>query len=48
MSASPEEKEHARDQKLVDEERNTARYFPENRHVAWVALVFTILWGIYG
>ncbi|WP_146654075.1 efflux RND transporter permease subunit [Labilithrix luteola] len=27
--------------------RNTARYFTENRHVAWVALVATVVWGIY-
>ncbi|MBX3187429.1 MAG: efflux RND transporter permease subunit [Labilithrix sp.] len=26
--------------------RNTARYFAENRHVAWIALVATVLWGI--
>ena len=29
----------------MKKERNTARYFTENLHVAWVALVFTILWG---
>lgn len=26
--------------------RNTARYFTENRHVAWVCLVATVLWGV--
>lgn len=26
--------------------RNTARYFTENRHVAWIALVATVVWGI--
>jgi multidrug efflux pump subunit AcrB len=25
---------------------NTARYFTENRHVAWIALVATVVWGI--
>ena len=28
--------------------RNTARFFTENRQVAWVLLVGTVLWGIYG
>ena len=27
---------------------NTARYFTETRHVAWVLLVATLLWGLYG
>ena len=44
---SHEEKERAHDEALVAKKRNTARYFSENRHVAWGALVFTILWGIY-
>ncbi len=48
MSPTPEEREHAHEQHLVDTEKNTARYFTETRHVAWVALVFTILWGVYG
>jgi multidrug efflux pump subunit AcrB len=48
VSASHEEKELARDRELVAKERNTARYFTENLHVAWVALVFTLLWGVYG
>lgn len=26
--------------------RNTARYFTESRHVAWVVLVATIIWGL--
>jgi multidrug efflux pump subunit AcrB len=28
--------------------RNTARFFTENRQIAWVLLVGTCLWGIYG
>jgi AcrB/AcrD/AcrF family len=28
--------------------RNTARFFTETPHVAWVLLVGTILWGVYG
>jgi multidrug efflux pump subunit AcrB len=46
--ASHEAKELARDREMVAREKNTARYFTTNRHVAWVALAFTILWGLYG
>ena len=28
--------------------RNTARFFTETRHIAWVLLVATVFWGIYG
>jgi multidrug efflux pump subunit AcrB len=28
--------------------RNTARFFTENTHIAWVLLAATIAWGIYG
>src|SRR5262245_63143113 len=28
--------------------RNTARFFTETRHVAWVLLIGTLLWGVYG
>jgi len=27
---------------------NVARFFVENRQIAWVALVATLLWGVYG
>jgi multidrug efflux pump subunit AcrB len=46
--ASAEEREHARDRERVATTRNTARYFTETRHVAWVALFFTIVWGVFG
>jgi multidrug efflux pump subunit AcrB len=36
------------DRLLVHTKRNTARFFTENRHVAWVALLATLAWGIYG
>jgi multidrug efflux pump subunit AcrB len=36
------------DQQAIRETRNTARYFTENRHVAWVILVGTLLWGVFG
>jgi len=43
---SHEGKELARDIALVASEKNTARYFSENRHVAWVALAFVVFWGV--
>lgn len=36
------------DREHVANTNNTARYFTTHRHVAWVALVFTLLWGVYG
>jgi multidrug efflux pump subunit AcrB len=39
---------HATDAELIKDKRNTARYFAETRHVAWVLLVATFAWGIYG
>jgi multidrug efflux pump subunit AcrB len=35
-----------RDEEQIKHTRNTARYFAENRHVAWVLLVSTIIWGV--
>jgi multidrug efflux pump subunit AcrB len=40
--------ERARDDAIVRSEKNTARFFTEHRHVAWVALLFTIVWGVLG
>jgi multidrug efflux pump subunit AcrB len=37
----------ARDEELVRTQHNTARYFAENRQVAWVLLVATLLAGAY-
>src|SRR5262245_55270341 len=28
--------------------RNTARFFTESRHIAWVLLLATMAWGVYG
>jgi multidrug efflux pump subunit AcrB len=39
---------HPDDATLVATKHNTARYFTEQRQVAWVALVGTIVWGIIG
>jgi multidrug efflux pump subunit AcrB/predicted DNA-binding transcriptional regulator len=33
---------------MIEQKRNTARFFVETRHVAWVLLFATCLWGIYG
>jgi multidrug efflux pump subunit AcrB len=39
-------REHERDQEIVRTHHNTARYFTETRHVSWVLLVGTIVWGL--
>jgi multidrug efflux pump subunit AcrB len=36
------------DQHLIDSTHNTARFFTETRHVSWVLLFGTLLWGVYG
>jgi multidrug efflux pump len=36
------------DNQLVETVHNTARYFTENRHVAWMVLLGTIAWGCFG
>jgi len=41
-------KEHVADAERIEGTRNTARFFTENRQIAWVALAFAVLWGIYG
>jgi multidrug efflux pump subunit AcrB len=38
---------HVSDEELVKKTRNTARFFTENRHVAWVLLVATLVWGVF-
>jgi multidrug efflux pump subunit AcrB len=39
---------HRTDQEQIAHTNNTARFFTESRHIAWVLLVGTIAWGIYG
>jgi multidrug efflux pump subunit AcrB len=39
---------HLDDATLIATKHNTARYFTEQRQVAWVALVGTIVWGVIG
>ena len=36
------------DQEMIKSKRNTARFFVEKRHVSWVLLIATCIWGIYG
>lgn len=39
---------HRSDADYIEHERNTARFFAENRQISWVLLIFTIAAGIYG
>lgn len=36
------------DQEMIQKTHNTARFFVEKRHVSWVLLIGTVIWGIYG
>jgi multidrug efflux pump subunit AcrB len=36
------------DSEIIEKTHNTARFFVEQRHVAWVLLIATCLWGVYG
>src|SRR4030095_2332766 len=40
--------EHKSDEQIIKHTHNTARFFTETRHVSWVLLLATILWGVYG
>ena len=33
---------------MIQKTHNTARFFVEKRHVSWVLLIGTVIWGIYG
>src|SRR5580698_7948173 len=39
---------HRTDEDLIQNERNTARFFVENRQIAWILLIATVALGIYG
>jgi len=39
---------HRTDDWLIANARNTARFFTENRHIAWMVLVGTVCWGVLG
>ena len=36
------------DKQIISGKRNTARFFVKKRHVSWVLLIATCLWGVYG
>jgi multidrug efflux pump subunit AcrB len=38
---------HKSDEEVIRTNHNTARFFVENRHIAWVLLAATILWGVF-
>src|ERR1700752_1970805 len=39
---------HEHNDQSTDKKQNLARFFIEQRHVAWVSLAVALLWGIYG
>jgi multidrug efflux pump subunit AcrB len=39
---------HELNQQSIEQKRNLARFFIEQKHVAWVSLAVALLWGIYG
>ncbi|HKC85318.1 MAG TPA: efflux RND transporter permease subunit [Blastocatellia bacterium] len=40
--------QHRSDAEIIDKTHNASRFFVETRHVAWVLLVATCLWGVFG
>lgn len=36
------------DADIIHSTHNTARFFTENRQIAWVLLLATLIWGVYG
>ena len=40
--------QHKTDEEMIRKTRNTARFFVETRHIAWVLLIGTAVWGVYG
>jgi multidrug efflux pump subunit AcrB len=39
---------HQNEHAAIERTHNTARFFTETRQVAWVLLIGTMLWGVYG
>jgi hypothetical protein len=39
---------HAQNERSTDKKQNLARFFLEQRHIAWVSLAVALLWGVYG
>src|SRR5262249_15806962 len=40
--------QHRSDSEIINKTHNTARFFVGTRHVAWVLLIATCLWGVFG
>ncbi|MFN7944117.1 MAG: efflux RND transporter permease subunit [Blastocatellia bacterium] len=40
--------QHRTDAEIIARTHNTSRFFVETRHIAWVLLIATCLWGVYG
>jgi multidrug efflux pump subunit AcrB len=38
---------HRSDDELIASTHNTARFFAETPHLAWVFLIGTLIWGVY-
>jgi hypothetical protein len=39
---------HTGDAQILEQTGNSGRFFTEHRQVAWVLLLGTVLWGVYG
>ncbi len=39
---------HDRNEQSMEKKQNLARFFLEQKHIAWVSLAVALLWGIYG
>src|ERR1700726_433347 len=39
---------HAQNEQSTEKKQNLARFFLEQRHIAWVSLAVALLWGTYG
>ncbi|MFL6352003.1 MAG: efflux RND transporter permease subunit [Bryobacteraceae bacterium] len=39
---------HRSDAEIISATHNTSRFFVENPHIAWILLIGTIAWGVYG
>ena len=39
---------HEQNEQSTNNKQNLARFFIEQKHIAWVALAVALLWGIYG
>jgi multidrug efflux pump subunit AcrB len=40
--------EHENEDAQIEQKHNTARFFVENRQIAWVLLIGTAIWGVLG